>query len=65
MTKQRKTYNTNFKLAAKHNLIDKEIIQQLPKTTLSRFKNSDYSSIIGSDTTHFLNTNEDLIKDLA
>jgi len=65
MTTQRNSYHTNFKLAVKHNLIDREIIQQLPKTTLNRFKNSDYSSIIGTDTTHFLNTNEDLIKDLA
>jgi hypothetical protein len=65
MTIQRKSYHTNFKLAVKYNLIDNDKIQGIPKTTLYRFKNSDYSSVIGNSTTKFLDSHEEIIKDIA
>ncbi len=65
MSQKRNSYHTNFKLAIKHNLIDKKNLKYIPKTTIHRFKNSDYSHIYGHNMVSFLDSKQDLINELV
>ena len=43
----RHSYHTNIKILTKLNLLPREVISQIPKSNLSRWKNSDFSNIFG------------------
>ena len=47
--KTRTTYSTNIKLAASFDILTKKVEEQIPKSTLHRFKNTDYSYVFGVD----------------
>jgi hypothetical protein len=40
------SYHTNIKIAAANNLLPEQILNQIPKSTFQRFKNTDYSTLI-------------------
>lgn len=64
MTNHRNRYHTSVKLACKMNLLHHDTAKLIPKSTLHRFKNSDYSDIFGSELAQSLESNELLIKEL-
>jgi len=64
MIASRNIYHTGIKLSYKMNLLPAEITKQIPKSTLSRFKNTDYSGIFGIELAESLERNELLIKEL-
>jgi len=43
----RKSYHTNIKIAAQLNTLPLEYISKIPKSMLSRFRNTDYSDYFG------------------
>ncbi len=64
MSQSRNIYHTSIKLSYKMNLLPAETVNRIPKSTLHRFKNSDYSNIFGIELSHYLQQNELLIKEL-
>lgn len=45
----RNSYHTNIKLLVKYDLLPDDIISSIPKSNIYRWKNTDFSSVIGSD----------------
>jgi len=60
----RNRYHTSIKLACKMNLLPDETVKFIPKSTLHRFKNTDYSDIFGIELAQSLERNELIIKEL-
>ena len=60
----RKSYSTDLKLAVQLNIIPDYILKSIPKSSLHRFKNTDYSNIFGLEYSQIFQE-LDLIKNLA
>ncbi len=60
----RNRYHTSIKIACKMNLLPPDAARLIPKSSLHRFKNSDYSDIFGIELAESLESNELLIKEL-
>ncbi|HPS56949.1 MAG TPA: integrase core domain-containing protein [Spirochaetota bacterium] len=60
----RNRYHTSIKLSYKMDLLPPETVKMIPKSTLHRFKYSDYSNIFGIELAEALERNELIIKEL-
>lgn len=58
------SYHTSIKLSCKMNMLPESIARQIPRSTLHRFRNTDYSYIFGIELAAGLEQNELLIKEL-
>lgn len=61
---RRNKYHTSIKIAYKLNLLPKELCHLIPKSTLYRFRSSDFSDIFGMEYGSFLSDNQALLQDL-
>jgi len=64
MTQIRNIYHTSVKLSYKMNLLSPETVNRIPKSTLHRFRNTDYSDIFGIELAQSLERNELIIREL-
>ncbi len=60
----RHRYHTGIKLACKMNLLPPDTVSKIPKSTLHRFRYSDYSDLFGIELAGKLESNELIIKEL-
>ena len=60
----RNRYHTSIKIACKLNILSLDVVNLIPKSTLHRFRMSDYSGIFGVELAASLESNEFLIKEL-
>ncbi len=60
----RHRYHTGIKLAYKMNLLPPDTVSKIPKSTLHRFRYSDYSDLFGIELAGKLESNELIIKEL-
>lgn len=64
MNTSRNRYHTSIKIACKLNILNNDLLKLIPRSTLHRFKISDFSNIFGLEFTESLERNEFLIKEL-
>ena len=60
----RTSYHSDIKLSAQLDLLPDYIKSKIPKSTLSSFRNTDYSDLFGIDFSNYFN-NLDIIKQFA
>jgi putative transposase len=60
----RNSYHTSLKLAYKLGVIDNKTMDSIPKSTRHRFRNSDYSNVIGIEHSRTLEDNIELVREV-
>ena len=60
----RRSYHTNIKLFTKLNLLPIGILSFIPKSNISRWKNTDFSDVFGMELLQYVNNNLEIMKDL-
>jgi len=59
------SYHTNYKIAAQLDILPREELKNIPRSTLHRFKNTEYQDFIGSKYSNLDNEGMELIKRFA
>ncbi len=62
--KSRRAYHTNVKFLVQFNLLPKQILSLIPKSNISRWKNSDFSHIFGKEFSQTINDDIQNIQEL-
>src|SRR5208337_1543179 len=60
----RNRYHTSIKIACKLNILSLDVVNLIPRSTLHRFHNTDYSGLFGTELAASLESNEMLIREL-
>jgi transposase InsO family protein len=63
-TSSRNSYHSDLKIAVSLDILPKQVLRAIPRSSLYRFKRSDYSTLVGSELSSFVE-NLDLLKEIA